>query len=441
MNDFSHCKMKSKKIIPFAIFIGFAGLVLFLTFNKHSKSGYFNYHSEIWSDKTGYYVYLPSAFIFSFDPKKFPECIDKKTGDGFRLDYQQNKIRTKYTYGVAFLQMPFFLIAHVLSKPLNYERSGFSPIYHWAINVAAVFYLILGIFFLFKFLSNYFNNRIVYYLIASIFLGTNLYYYAIDETGMSHIYSFFLFSVFLYLTKEIIQTKESKVLLIVLLSFVASLICVVRPIDILFLFSFFFIDLKSLNELSKRYKILFNKKTFPFVVLTACIVFFPQLLYWKYLSGNWIFYSYVNESFVNWLNPKFLEVWFAPQLNGLFLYNPLYLIVVFGILLMVRSRTLNGIFIFFLFFILSYVIASWWDPGFGCSYGNRNFVEYSAIFTLPLGYFYQRIDKLQKFKKVLILLFIVGLVWYNLKIIYSYDGCFFGNYKWDWHSFFNLVTS
>jgi hypothetical protein len=433
--------MRSKKIITFAIFFGFAGLVLFLTFNKHSKSGFYNYHSEIWSDKAGYYIYLPSTFIYNFDTEKFFQGIEEKTGNGFLLDHQQNKIRTKYTYGVAFLQMPFFLTAHVFSNLSHYEANGFAPIYQRAIDVAAVLYLVLGMFFLFKFLSFYFKNWMIFFIAASFFLGTNLYYYAIDETGMSHIYSFFLFSVFLFLTNKIIQNKEQKVLSIALLGFVASLIILIRPMNILFLFSFFFLDVENKNEFIQRGKLIFNKRTLPYFVVTALAVFFPQMLYWKYLSGHWLFYTYGNEGFSNWLQPKFLEVWFSPKQNGLFLYNPIYLIVVVGILFMALKKIKNCVFIFILFFLLSYVVASWWDPAFGCSYGKRNFIEYSAIFALPLGYLYQKIASFHKYIKSIILLFIVVLIVYNLKITYSFDGCFYGNYTWDWLSFYNLLTS
>ena len=127
----------------------FFGATIFLTFNRHSKSGQFNYHSEIWADKAGYYVYLPAAFKFNFNPENFPDSIDVKTGNGFKLDNRNDKVVTKYTYGVALLQTPFFCLAELLAGPLNFKDDGFSSIYHWSINLASVSYLFLGLFFLF----------------------------------------------------------------------------------------------------------------------------------------------------------------------------------------------------------------------------------------------------------------------------------------------------
>ena len=45
---------------------------------------------QIWADRAGYYIYLPSFFMNHFDAKRCPEKIDEKTGYGFTLDYQKN---------------------------------------------------------------------------------------------------------------------------------------------------------------------------------------------------------------------------------------------------------------------------------------------------------------------------------------------------------------
>src|SRR5690554_5459863 len=95
------------RILAWMGVLAFTALVIFLSFNRHSKSGYFNYHSEIWADKAGYYVYLPAAFKFNFDSRQFPDSIQIKTGGGFELLQDQQKVVTKYPYGVALLQAPF----------------------------------------------------------------------------------------------------------------------------------------------------------------------------------------------------------------------------------------------------------------------------------------------------------------------------------------------
>src|SRR6218665_52449 len=229
-------------------------MVLFLVLNRHSRAGYFNYHSEIWSDKAGYYIYLPAALKYNFDPGNFPDSIVAKTGYGFILNQEKGVVQTKYTYGVALMQLPFFLLADVFAPALGYERSGFSPIYHWSINIAAAFYVLLGLFLLGNYLAAHFKPRMVYLVLFSLFLGTNLFYYAIDETGMSHVYSFALFSSYLYLLQATKFLSKASLLRLCMLGIVSGLIVLIRPSNIVFLLCCFFLDASQLSDVWERIK-------------------------------------------------------------------------------------------------------------------------------------------------------------------------------------------
>lgn len=335
----------------------FAGIALFLSFNKHSQSGYFNYHSEIWADKAGYYVYLPAALKYQFNPEKFPESMDIMTGKGFKLDAENGKVLTKYTCGVALMQVPFFWLADVFAEPLGFEADGFSPIYHWSVNVASVFYLVLGLILLRSFLRKRFGELASILVPLALFLGTNLYYYSIDETGMSHVYSFSLFCAFLYLLQTTDYLTRSSIKTGLLLGVLAGLIILIRPTNLLFLTTYFFLDLSDKSALFSRVKRLLHFKILVPALLLAFVIILPQLLYWNYASGSMVNYSYGNEGF-NWTNPKLLNTWFSPN-NGLFLYSPFYLLSLAALFWMVKSKKANGAFILILFMTLSYVLSSW----------------------------------------------------------------------------------
>jgi len=416
----------------------FLGIALFLTFNRHSKSKSFNYHSEIWGDKSGYYVYLPAALKYSFKPGNFPDSIDIKTGNGFVLDYKNNKVRTKYTYGVALMQLPFFLTADILAKPLNQKRDGFSPVYHWSINIAAIFYLFFGLIFLNIYLKSLFRSNISLLVLMSIFLGTNLYYYSIDETGMSHIYSFFLFSSFLYLQRKTQYLSKTNFIKNLFMGFIIGLIIVIRPTNILFLLSFLFLDIDNKNEVLKRIKRLLNYRTSLGIFITGFIIILPQLLYWNYANGSFISYSYGNEGF-NWSNPQILSTWFSPN-NGLFTYTPFYFLLLASMVFMIINSIKNGMFFLFMFFLISYVFSAWWDWTFGCSFGARSYVEYLVLFSIPLAYLFQYISEQSTAKKIIFGLIVFALITFNLKMTYSYDGCFYGKRNWDWPVYFEIVT-
>ena len=417
----------------------FLGIALFLTFNKHSKSGYFNYHSEIWADKAGYYVYLPAAVKFNFNSDNFPDSIDTKTGDGFTLDERNGRVLTKYTYGVALMQLPFFCLADLFAKPLNFENNGFSPIYHWSVNVASVFYLLLGLIFLFKFLNYQFDKQSSLLTIITIFLATNLYYYSIDETGMSHVYSFSLFSIFLYFLRITNYINKYGIWQNLTFGLLIGLIILIRPTNVLFVSTFLFLDINSQSEIFLRIKRLFHFKTLITITIGVLLIALPQILYWNYASGSFLDYSYGNEDF-NWMNFKLLNTWFSPN-NGLFIYTPFYLLVIVLLLLMIKNKKENGIYLLVLFLTISYTFSSWWAWSFGCSFGARSYVEYLSVFSIPIAYLFFKTKKLNAIKIASLVTLVIVLILFNLKMIYSYDDCFYGKNAWDWSWYIELVTS
>ena len=432
--------MIQKRSIIITLII-FWSVCIFLTINKHKKSGYFNYHSELWSDKAGYNVYLPAFFIYHFSADNFPDNIDQKTGSGFLLDQQSNKVITKYPYGVSLLQLPFFLAAHLLSKPLGYLNDGYSPPYQKVLDISAAFYLGLAFLFLFNFLLKYFQFKNSLFVLFLIFAGTNLYWYGLDEGGLSHVYSFFLFSVLLFLlTYEKNNSARSKNIN-QYTAIVLSLICIVRPIDFILAFPLLFLNTSSINQLISGIKNNFTLKSSLSYLLIFFIIVLPQLMYYEYLSGNFILDTYVNESFSNLRSPKIIEVWAAPE-NGLFLYNPILIFTIIGAVFMCFKKNKNGIICIFVFLMVTLTYATWYSWHLGCSYGHRGFVEYYALLSLPLGYFIQHLNALTiRSLRMSIYLILLFFVVYNMKLIYTYDNCWFGKNSWDWNEYSRLVFS
>jgi hypothetical protein len=407
---------------------------LFLTFRIHQGKGQYNWQSEIWADRAGYYIYLPSFFMYHFDAKKCPEKIDEKTGYGFWMDHEKNTINTKYTYGVAALLSPFFVASYLVSPILHIPgEAGFGLVYHKMVNVAAVIYLILGLLFLKRFLSFYFKPGLQYVILFFIYAGTNLLFYTVDDTLMSHVYSFFLFGVFLVMMKKFLD-EGSHYRYFFWMSLAFAFIILIRPTNALILILLLLWDASDLNEVRRRIKILFRPKYLVTLCVVVFLVYLPQMLYWKYSRGGYLVYSYGSESFSNWNHPKLLEVWFS-TLNGLFLYTPMALLMILGMLVMILKKIPNGILTLILFFFISYVFASWYNWYFGCSFGQRSYVEYYTIFSIPLGYFIR--DSLQirnLLMKSLVVILLVFFSYYNVRMIMGFDKCFFGS-TWDWAQF------
>ena len=428
--------MNATRISFLAWFVGL--FILVLSFNQywHNDKPY-NYQSVLWADNAGYNVYLPATFIYGFDARQFPDSMDVETGNGFQLNIETGVVHTKYSYGTALLQAPFFLGAHAYSKFTGIEADGYGPAYHVSVDIAGAFYLIIGLLFLYSFLRFNYNRTISFLSVAIIFLGTNLFYYGVFDTGKSHVYSFFLFSVFLYLIRQSKYLQRDRISDVVLLGLISSMIIVVRPTGAMFLAVFFFLDWIDREEFYKRLHAIFHLKHL--LILAACliVVLLPQLSYYKYASGSFLSYTYGDERFY-FLSPNLHYTWFSP-LSGLFPYNPIYFVIIGGFILMIRKKVMNGWVVAGMFLSISYVFASWWAWSFGCSFGARSFAEYTGLFSLPIAFTLSRFRNFRTISKLLVSLILIACIFINLKLFSAFNMCYVGNGFWDWEWLTNLL--
>ncbi len=96
-----------------------------------------------WSDAEGYNLYLPALFIYGTF-----ENIPIRTTYEYPPYEGTNKILTRFTYGIALMQAPFWLLAHlsrwIQGLPLD---DPWGNDYSVAILLAACFYASLGLYF------------------------------------------------------------------------------------------------------------------------------------------------------------------------------------------------------------------------------------------------------------------------------------------------------
>jgi hypothetical protein len=405
-------------------------LCLFLSLNKHSKSTDYDYHAVIWADVSGYYVHLPNWFLYHNDPSVYPENIDKKTGDGFYLDKENGKVITKYPCGVALLVSPFFLTAHMLAAPLGFEADGFSLIYSILLMVAGVFYFCLGAWLLMKFLRRHFSPALSIAVPLILFLCTNLFYYTIDDPGMSHVYSFFLMALFIYSVQVLIHAPRLTFYLA--FAFSITLLILIRPTNaMILLFPAFYEG----GALFSGYRALLKNKTAIVLAIMLCVLLvLPQLYYLNQTYHSFFAYSYGEEGF-NWLQPQLLKTWFSTN-NGLFPYAPVLLLSVAGMIMMIRKREKLGWYSLLNFLLISYIFSSWWCWWFGCSFGARSFVEFYTLLAIPMAFLLKNLDGKRMYAAIG---FIALCFFINMDIEYYYDGCFYGG-DWDIKSYVKLLT-
>jgi hypothetical protein len=199
---------------------------------------------------------------------------------------------------------------------------------------------------------------------------------------MTHAYTFSLVAVFLY---QFIRWYEKPSLKsTMLMGLIFGIIVLVRPVNIILLLFPLLFDINSKPSLSNKLHFLkLNWKLILLFGFMIILVFFPQLLYWKYITGNWFFYSYMDERFY-FNNPHILQGLFSYR-KGWLLYTPMMLLAILGIILLYKRNKKLFTPLFFFFFVSIYVIYSWWSWSYGGSFGSRPMIDFYALFALPIA--------------------------------------------------------
>lgn len=192
-------------------------------------------------DAKGYYMYLPALFITHDFQHVYLSDFDAKV-------HQLNK----YTIGVSLFELPGFLIAHAYATHHSaaYKPDGYSTPYQVAGIMSTLFGAVFGLMLLRHILLLYFSDWVSAFTLLCIAFGTNLYCYVIFESGMSHPFSFFVFSVVAYCTIQ--WHRWHRPLHLYLLALFIALAAVIRPVNGMVAIIPLLWDIKSVSDLRKR---------------------------------------------------------------------------------------------------------------------------------------------------------------------------------------------
>lgn len=330
-----------------------------------------------------YYEYLPATFIHNdltlSDPSK------SKFQGWFRKLENGNRVN-KMTMGMAYMYSPFFAVGHLMAKNSMEEANGYTKPYKMAIQLSAIFYLLFGMLILMRTLKLYFSDLVSGLTLIFVGFGTNLYYYATVEATMTHVASFFLITSFLYSSIKWTHTKSWKHS--VLLGITLGLLTLIRPTNVVVVVFIPLLNIDSLTGIKQRIRDILHYS--PQLIAAGAIAFIfwiPQFIYWKTITGNWVFYSYGDEGFY-FLKPEIIKGLFSFR-KGWLIYTPIMFSAVFGIFLL--KKRLSGFFLpVLVFFILNlYVIFSWWCWWYGGSYSQRSMIDSYGIMAIPIAVFVQ----------------------------------------------------
>ena len=358
-------------------------------------------------DGYGYYMYLTQFFQYrnlTLQQNELQAVQDKycqgvyvyqlkKMDNGNNLDI--------YHMGQAYLQLPAYTIGHFFAKTLGYPKDGFSKPYHITYLLNALFFILLGIYFLNKILKLFFSDQVSALLLLIIYFGTNFWATAIHAYQLQHIYLFALVGLLFYSLLKFKDSQKKKHLIVAALTL--GLISSIRPTHVL-------LGLLPLLMLRKVYtsKLAYWKSLLLFPA--AGLLFnLPQLFYWKILGGSWFILNMHVEEIVI-VDPHILDFLFSYK-KGWLLYSPVFLLLIPGFIQLYKRR--KDLFwpIFGSALLAIWIFASWECWWFAASFGSRAMVDLYPLLVLPLGFaiVYLGKAKLTSWAMMLFVFFTLGL--------------------------------
>lgn len=127
-------------------------------------------------------------------------------------------------------------------------------------------------------------------------------------------------------------------------------------------------------------------------MMVVFLIGFIQCIYWKTITGNFLFYSYVNpgEGF-EFLSPYLLEVLLSFR-KGWLVYTPIMIFALVGFFFLWKGNKQIFFSILFFFLINLYVVSSWSCWWYAGSFGQRALIPSYVLLSIPLGYFINAIS-------------------------------------------------
>jgi hypothetical protein len=366
------------------------------------------------ADGAGYFDYLPSLFEHNdlvrknYTCEENPELYERISRMGMYVDYKEFRVN-KYHCGTAVLISPFYFAASLTTKPGEPANYEIDKLFQMAVYLAALFYLFLSLVFLGKLLRLYHISQINIFITQFLLaFATAVIHYAAYEASFSHIYSLFAISAFLYTAKAyFVHNRINHFLWSCLL---LGLITILRPVNLAVILFLPFLA-GSFESLAKgALQVLKSPLVMLAGVLIACAVISIQFVLWYLQVGEFIIYSYQNEGF-NFLNPEITNILFSYR-KGLFVYTPVLLLAIFGLVRLIRQGRYFLAATWALFFIvLTYILSSWHNWYYGASYGMRVYVEFYPVFFILFALL---IENLRTSNKAMILIVAFASVLLNI---------------------------
>jgi hypothetical protein len=344
-------------------------------------------------DVFSYYLYLPFTFIYNdlsiSNPETLTAIVEKyQVSDSLYQAYplENGNWMIKTSMGMALFYLPFFAIGHIVALGTDYPVDGFSAPYQWAMIGGSLSYTLLGIWLLRRLLMQYFGEQHTALLLVFTVLGTNYLILNTESMMMSHVPLFTAVCALILITTR--WHREATVMRSIGLGAILGLMALARPTEAVIAVIPALWGIGSVYDLKQKFRRMFGKdfKYLMIVVATGLVVVFPQFLYWKWVSGHWIYMSYNNpQEGLDLTHPHTFNFLFSFR-KGWYIYTPLMLLATLGFAALWKYRR-DFFWPYFVFFLVNlYIISSWTTWWYAFSFSQRAVLQSYPIMAIALGY-------------------------------------------------------
>lgn len=361
-----------------------AFIMTFMTVNMLTVKHWKDEQRVIEWDAISYYAYLPAAFIH--------HDLSLSFADGYQGPHKlivwpekgpEGKYVIKTTMGLSIMWTPFFLAGHAVALISGADAGGYSEPYKFFLLLSALLFTLIGLIFLRKILLEHAADRITALVLASFAFGTNLYWYTLFQGTMAHACNFALISAFIWYSIRWHSENGHKAWPAVRLGLLLGMISLIRPTNAVIVLFFILYGVSSFKGFKDRVATLVSEyRLMLLMALMIFIIWLPQMVYWKEMTGQWLWFSYGSDERFFFGDPAIMKGLFSWR-KGLFIYTPLLLFSFAGIIALWVRKSPHALAITVFTAVNTYVIFSWWCWWYGGGFGQRAFIDSYALMAVP----------------------------------------------------------
>ncbi len=415
-------------------------ILAWLTFSFYPKWKFERTEATLSWDVSGYYFYLPAIFIYK-DLKKqsFKQDIFDKykpAGSMYQsFEHPSGNLVMKYSAGQAVMLSPFFFLGHIAAKISGADADGFSRPYQFFIALGSLFIAILGLIMLRLILLRFFSDTVAALSILAISLATNYLDYASINGAMTHNYLFTVYCAAILLTMR--YYKNPSLGKAIGIGVIVGIAALTRPTEIIIVLIPILWGVKDFSSLRLRITDFIKgdkRKHFISAFLAMAAIGSIQPIYWKYVTGEWLVYSYEGQGF-SWLKPHILNCTIGYEV-GWITYSPIVILALVGFFFLWRKYRDIFLAVFAVCLLAMYISFAWDEWKYGGSLGMRAMVQYYPLLAFPMAAFIEAIWKKKISKLVFITVLAICIYLMGWWVYRAHRGTFFAageitkNYYW-----------